>query len=356
MSLVARMFVLLILSCASILAHAQNGVESLFYYVNDESSFESLAANIDRISILAPVAYNVDQDGVVWGSVDPRVLKLCKERGVKVMPLIDNPGFEQAMLSTLLASATARSRAIESMLDECKRYSYYGIQFDFENLGINDKDNFSQFVRETADVLHKNGFKISAAVVHRPDKFPGPTKYFKWLYKNWRAGYDLTALGKTLDFISIMTYSQHTRRTPPGPNAGIPWMIKNIKFFLEEVPAEKLSLGIPTTSQHWNTEQDDEKYVANARSWSRSLKYSEATALAEQFDAKINWLDDQKVAYTFFENGGLFEYIFFEDARSFQHKLDLVKEYKLRGFSVWVIGQEDPNIWKSLESTPIRKK
>ena len=174
--------------------------------------------------------------------------------------------------------------------------------------------------------------------------------------KNWRAGYDLIALGKALDFIYIMTYSQHTRRTPPGPNAGIPWMIKNIKFFLEEVPAEKLSLGIPTTSQHWNTEQDDEKYFANARSWSQSLKYSEATALAEQFEAKINWLDDQKVPYTFFENGGLFEYIFFEDARSFQHKLDLVKEYKLRGFSVWVIGQEDPNIWKSLESTPTRKK
>ena len=69
---------------------------------------------------------------------------------------------------------------------------------------------------------------------------------------------------------------------------------------------------------------------------------------------KINWLDEQKVPFTFFENGGLFEYIFFENAQSFQHKLDLVKQNNLRGFSVWVIGNENPEIWKILEKVATR--
>jgi len=327
-------------------AFTQNNIESVFYYVDQESCFESFKRNIDKISIIAPANYSVDEDGIVWGSVDPRVLKLAEDHNVKVMPLIHNPGFNQEILHALLSNKQARQRTIESLLDECKSYSYDGIQFDFENLNINVKDLFTQIYQETADALHKEGLKLSVAVVHRPAKFPGTTKYFKWLYKNWRAGYDLKALGEIGDFISIMSYSQHTRRTPPGPNAGLPWVINNIEYFLKEVPAEKLSLGIPVTSQHWSTEQDDELYMVNARSWSRSLKYTEALALVERFDAKINWIDEQKVAFTFFENSGLFEYIFFENARSFQHKFDLVKKYNLRGFSVWVIGHEDPAIWE----------
>ncbi len=123
----------------------------------------------------------------------------------------------------------------------------------------------------------------------------------------------------TLLFFSVMTYSQHTRRTTPGPQAGIPWVIRNIEYFLTQVPPEKLSLGIPTPSQYWFTAQDDEKYLANARSWSKGLSYKEAMSLAERFNAKISWLEDQKVPFTFFDNCGLLEYIFFENARSFQH-------------------------------------
>ena len=87
----------------------------------------------------------------------------------------------------------------------------------------------------------------------------------------------------------------------------------------------------------------------NARSWSKGLSYSEAIALVKRFDARITWLEKQKVSFTFFENGGLFEYIFFENGQSFKHKLDLVKEYNLRGFSVWVMGYEDPDVWKALQ-------
>src|SRR5690606_37864171 len=128
-------------------------------------------------------------------------------------------GFDQEMLSRLLANAEARQRAIAWLLEECRRHDLYGIQFDFENISIDDRDAYTRFYQEAADALRGEGYRISMAVVHRPDELPGPSRYHAWLYRNWRAGYDLEAIGRIGDFVTIMTYSQHTRRTPPGPNA-----------------------------------------------------------------------------------------------------------------------------------------
>ncbi|MGH7575808.1 MAG: glycosyl hydrolase family 18 protein [Longimicrobiales bacterium] len=323
-------------------------VERLFYYTDNEDAYESLVANIDRISVIAPGGYSVDTDGIVWGEVDPRVLELARERGVPVMPLIVNPGFDQEMLSALLANPEARARAVHWMLEECRRHGYWGFQFDFENVSIDDRDRLTEFFRETAAALHPEGYKLSIAVVHRPTDFPGPTRYHKWLFRNWRAGYDLEALGQIGDFISIMSYSQHTRRTPPGPQAAVSWQEDVVEYFLEYVPAEKLSLGIPTGSQHWYTSQEDRITPELARSYSENISWKRAMGLVERNSAELEWSDEHQVSYAFYPRGGTFEWIFLEDARSFRAKLELVRERGLRGFSVWVLGPEDPAIWEAL--------
>ncbi|MBI3005446.1 MAG: glycosyl hydrolase [Ignavibacteriales bacterium] len=336
----------LILSSSRV--QAQQKFEHLFYYVDSEMSFKSFTENIEKISIVAPQAYSVDEDGIVWGSIDPRVLDLAAKQRVGVMPLIVNPGFDQTMLHKLLVNEQARQRAIASMVELCERNKFLGIQFDLENLHINDKDAFTQFYRETADALHKKRFLLSAAVVHRPDELAGPTWYFKWLFENWRAGYDLRELAKIGDFLSVMTYSQHTRRTTPGPNAGIPWVTQVIEYFLKFMPPEKLSLGIPLGSQHWYTLLDTARFYVNARSWSSSVDFRSAMMLIDRFKANIQWNDEQKVPYAIFDNGGLFEYIYMEDSRSFKAKYELISKYKLRGFSAWATGNEHPEIWKAM--------
>jgi spore germination protein len=322
--------------------------EHLFYYVNNEECFRDLREHANSISIVAPQAFSVDDEGVVWGSVDGRVIELAKEQSISVMPLIVNPGFDQALLHRFLVNEGSRKRAIASLVDQCVQNRFAGIQFDFENLNLNDRDAFTRFYQETAEALHARGLKLSVAVVHRPEEYAGPTPYHKWLFENWRAGYDLAELAKAGDFISVMTYSQHTRRTTPGPNAGIPWDKQVIEYFLKFMPPEKLSLGIPLDSQHWYTELDTSGFAAKAHSWSRGLDYASAMGLVSRFDAKVEWNELQKVPYAVFENGGLFEHLYIEDARSFQAKYDLVTTYHLRGFSAWVLGHEDPGIWKKL--------
>lgn len=324
-------------------------LERLFYYVDREAAFDSFREHIDDIDVLAPAAYSVDGEGVVWGEVDPRVIALAAEHGVAVMPLIHNPGFDQEMLHGLLTSDVARQRTIDALVELCRRHGYDGIQFDFENLHMNDREAFTAFFGEAARALHDAGYRISVAVVHRPDELAGPTRYHRWIYENWRAGYDLAALADAGDFISVMSYSQHTRRTPPGPQAGLPWVRGVARYFLRSVPAGKLSLGIPLGSQHWYTSQEDAIDPERARSYSESVSHRRATDLVERYGGDWVWSEEQQVPFAFFDRGGTWEWIFMEDARSFAAKVGLVEELGLRGFSAWVLGPEDPAIWSVLE-------
>ena len=336
---------LLLMLLASASALQAQSVERLWYYTDRDDSYESLQRNIKKIDVLAPSSYFVDNQGIVWGDVDPRVRELAARNNVRLMPLLVNAGFDGPALHQFLSNPAARARAVASIVDVARRNNYWGIQIDIENVNVDDKDNLTLFYREAAQALHGIGKKISIAVVHRPDEQPGPSRYHKWLFANWRAGYDLKALADAGDFISVMTYSQHTRRTPPGPNAALPWTEEVVKYFLEHVPANKLSLGLPTGGMHWYTSQEDRITPEMARSYSATLSYKSAMNLLDRHNAKLVWDDVQKAAYAYFPNGGTWEWVFVEDVRGWQAKQELIARYKLRGFSVWVLGAEDPRVW-----------
>jgi spore germination protein YaaH len=333
--------VLYLLVCGS--AAAQK-IESLFYVVDNEKCFESFKVNIESIDIVGPQAYKFDAQGILWGSVDQRILDLATRHRVKVMPLLVNAGFDQPAFHALLVDSTARARAIAGMLRVCRENKYYGLQFDFENIHVSDRDAYTGFYRQAAAALHAAGFAISIAAVPRASEGTGPTEYHKWIYEYWRGAYDYKALGEIGDFISLMTYDQHTHRTTPGPVAGIRWMEAVIRFVLQVVPPSKISLGIPFYSYRWQPSyQNNMPHV-----WGRSLDYEEARGLADRFGGQWQWDERDKVAFTFYPNEYINEFVFLEDARSFAAKLELVNKFGFRGISVWRLGHEDPGVWKHL--------
>jgi spore germination protein len=346
-SLVRRLNLLYLFLLAPGFLSAQR-VETLFYTIDNEQCIESFRSHLGSIDIVGPQSYKIDEHGILWGSVDRRILELASRNGIKVMPLIVNAGFDQPSFHSLLHDSASKRRAIESILRICSENKFYGIQFDFENIHVSDKDAFTDFYRETASVLHSNGFAISIAVVPRTSDNVGPTEYHKWIYEYWRGAYDYKALAQIGDFLSLMTYDQHTQRTTPGPVAGIPWMDAVIQFVLKGVPPSKISLGIPFYSYRWQPSYQNNM----AHVWGRSLDYLEARGLAERYSAKWQWDEREMVYFAVYPNDGLNEYLYLEDARSFAAKLALVKKYQFRGISVWRLGHEDPEVWKKL--TPVR--
>jgi spore germination protein YaaH len=78
------------------------------------------------------------------------------------------------------------------------------------------------------------------------------------------------------------------------------------------------------------------------------------SGIAERHGAVMQWDSVAGVPYAYFSNGGVYEWLFLENARSFREKLNLTKSYRLRGFSVWVLGPEDSAIWDILKAEPGR--
>lgn len=322
--------------------HAQK-LEALWYSVDRDESTQSFLAHAGEISIVSPQVFTVDTLGVISGSVDPRVIARAHEKGVKVVPLVMNPGFDQPTIHRILTSPDVRRRTIENLVALCTRNHFDGLQFDIENVNVVDRDALTTFMRESANALHRVRCAVSAAVVPRTSDDPGPTSYHRWIYENWRGAYDYKALADDLDFISYMTYAQHTGGTPPGPVAGYTWMEDALRFVLSlGVPPEKISLGVPSYSDWWYPSYDPQ---SGARMRGNDISYATATGLLNRYGAKPVWDDRDKTAFAFWSNAGVNEFLWMEDARAFAAKVGLARKYKLRGYSVWVLGTEDPKVW-----------
>ena len=347
-------FVIIILLVFKLQAQVRS--ENLFYMTDTPQSFESFQKNASQISIVCPQNFKISKEGVLSGTIDHRVLEIAKANNIKVMPLIvnlANDGFNSELLHAIVSNPIARKRAVGMMLIYAQQYELDGWQFDLEGLNIEDRESFTIFFKETANALHAEKLQISAALVHAVENVGGTTAYLNFLYEDWRAGYSFKELAEAGDFISIMSYDQHTRRTTPGPVAGIDWVERIVKYLLAEgVPPEKLSLGIPDYSKHWFTDYTKEK---GAFSNAQGLGYTALQYLLKKNDAKVLWNDKAACNYAVWNNDGVFEYVFIEDAQSLKPKLDLLKKYKLRGISVWVLGNEDPAFWNALSKETKRK-
>jgi spore germination protein YaaH len=322
--------------------------EGLWYTRNNDEGVRSFVEHADRISVVSPQVFAMDSLGRITGGIDARIVAAARAHGVKLVPLVMNPGFSLGVLHRILTDADARATAVHSLAALCRDQRLDGIQLDFENLHVSDRDAFTAFAREAVDSVHRAGCTLSAAVVPRTDDVRGPLPYHQWMYDYWRGAYDYKALSDTLDFISYMTYAQHGGSSTPGPVAGFPWMEASLRYLLAlGVPPSKVSLGVPAYSDYWYPGWDAKN---GARPQASDISYPALMSIIEQAGARPEWDKVQRSWRAMWERNGVFEHAWLEDARAFREKVALVKRHHLRGYSVWLLGLEDPRVWSVVES------
>jgi spore germination protein YaaH len=259
--------------------------------------------------------------------------------------------FNKKSFHLLAANAGAQKQMNDALIRECKLHGYAGFQFDLENVDYLDRDALSALVKTTADALHAAGLQLSIATVPNAPGYPGSTAFGKWIYTDWRGAYDLAALAKSVDLICLMTYDQNTRWTTPGPVAGWDWTVDNMKYALQVVPKEKLSLGIPLYGYHWYTGAPTTDKATGEEKPNLSGDYisaPDAEQLAATWHGKIEWDSDDRTSYFFFYRDQMHEWVYFTDPRTFRERYQLVEQRGLEGFCSWVLGEEDPEIWAML--------
>ena len=311
-------------------------ITTLLYYLEEPPSLASTLAHLDQISIIAPQVFVMDKEGFVFGEVNRELLDVARSKGVAVMPLVINAGFQQEVIHAVLEDPQKMRRVITYLLYYAKRDGYWGIQFDFENIHVSYRHLYNLFVEEAARRFRHRGITFSVAVVAKHSD--QPEGYVESFWKHWAGVFDYATLGRTVDFLSIMAYDQHSPGTGPGPVAGLPWVKRVIEYTLTQVPSRKISLGIPLYFRSWNSAGLRGGYGG----------FPEVIVLLQGSGVEARWNETEQVPWFRYRADGITHEVWYEDVRSFQAKLALVDKYGLQGFSAWVIGQEDPRIWEVL--------
>ncbi len=337
-----RLFCFLLLTALPLSARPK----SLFYLTSDPAGIQSFLQHAAKIDILVPTWYRVDAAGNASGAPNPQVMDAARKVHVPVMPIIVNPGFNQNDFHTLVTTPAARKKMIAYLVAECAKQGYIGIQFDFENIIETDRDALSVMVREAAGALHRAQFQLSIATVPNAPGHAGEGGFSKWIFTNWRAAYDLKAIGAAVDLLCLMTYDEHTRYTPPGPVAGFLWTRDNLDYALQFVPRDKLSIGIPVYGYHWSAGDPGAEGKPSVRS--ATVGGSDVRQLIAQFHPEIQWDATDRSSWFYFYRDATREWVFYTDARTFKERYDLAASADLQGFCSWVLGKEDPAIWDLL--------
>jgi spore germination protein YaaH len=326
------------LVAAAASAAPKPAITTLMYLVNRPDSIASFRAHAEKISIVAPQTFYMDAQGFVQGEVPAEVLRIATEKHVAVTPLVVNRGFNQPLMHTVLDTPVSRARAIRYLLYYALRDGYSGFQFDYENIHYTYRDKFTLFFREAAREFHHHKLQLSAAVVGRQNdtrnsRSPGG-------YDNWSGVYDYGEMGKHADFISLMAYAEHGATADPGPVAGLPWVRRISEYSATTMPAAKISLGVPFYAMRWDAADPPAKWRG------RSARFSDAAAVT---GAQAVWDETENAPHLSFDSNGRRTELWFENARSLQAKMKLAREMGFQGISAWVLGQEDPAFWESLD-------
>ena len=312
---------------------AECNFEKIFYLSqeNEADAIDSINKNWQKIDIIAPQAYAVTSKLILNGGLSSKLKKAIKDHSLKVMPLVVNANFNRKIINDLLRSKTKQDAIIEGLVYLAKKNNYIGWQYDFENIDYKDKDLFTSFVERTSKVFKENDLILSVAVVARSVDYEDTEAF-----KSWSGVYDYKKIADDVDFVSLMAYDDPQSK---GPVASLDFVNKSLEYVKDKILAEKLSMGVPLYYWKWDT--DTNKRIGSGL-------YKSVLAIASNVIHLLEFDKSLGVSCLSYSYNNKNYKVWFESKSSFEKKLDIIKENNLRGFSAWLIGGEDPGIWKVL--------
>lgn len=231
-----------------------------------------------------------------------------------------------------LNSDTARKNCIDLIEQFIGQYRLDGINLDFENMYVSDKDQYTLFVKEMSEMCKRVGVVLSVDV----------TKYDP-TGGTWSMCFDRAAIAQYADYVALMAYDENgTWSKKAGSVASLPWVERSIQTTLEEVPAEKLLLGIPFYARLWVEENGTvvKTYAYGMRTIAQKIAEAGAQIVYDEATGQnyAEWRDGNSVYK-----------VWIEDKTSIQARLDLVEKYNLAGVASWSKTFETADIWDYIE-------
>ena len=311
------------------------GKINLIWEMTYSKSNIKLGEETPGIDVISPTWFEiVDKAGTIKNRATPEYVEYAHKNGWQVWALFSNSFSDIEGTSIILNNSDTRQEIIRSILAYAALYKLDGINLDFENMYKTDKDAYTQFVREFYPLAKEQGLFVSVDV-SVPDGSD-----------TWSKCYDRKALAESVDYICLMTYDQHWSTSPKaGSTAELIWVEENLQKTLNEVPANKLLLGIPLYTRLWTVDSGE----PGSKPSSVALNVDTAWERAGENEAVVVWNDISGQYQATFEKEGKSYHMWIEDQNSVNMKTSLIHKYNLAGACVWAANFADKNVFNIFE-------
>lgn len=296
----------------------------------DPSTIDSMPG----VNVVSPTWFSLaDENGNLDNRADLRYVQWAHSEGYQVWALFSN-SFDPVRTSEVLRNSDLRDKVISQLLIYSKIYSLDGINIDFENVYQEDAPYLTQFVRELAPLLHQANLTVSIDVTVKSQS------------PNWSLCYERSRLAEAVDYVMLMAYDQFPANSKvAGPTSAIPWTEWTIKTTLQEVPEDKLVLGIPFYTRLWTETKEGQLIDISQKAYT--------------MNGAENWVVSEGVTPIFDQEHGL-NYVektvgkdtykmWIEDSDSLRKRIELAVQYDLAGIAAWRRGYEKPEVWNVIE-------
>lgn len=237
----------------------------------------------------------------------------------------------------LLTDPATQRKHIDALLKVVQDQGFDGIDIDYEGLGAENRDLFSEFTRNLTSQFHAAGKRVSITVEARIAN---------------RQPMDWHALSQIADELRIMAYNYHSRQTnTPGPISPLGWLKEILDYTSQNVDSSKLVIGLGNYGYDWQKpDQDGQPWQGTG------ISFDQAMAIAQQKNIPIvraNGIDDRGYdmgsipTFTYQDPNGHQHAVWFEDNASLQAKLTLISQYRTKAVIFWSVGLGDQKFWQS---------
>lgn len=283
-----------------------------------------LNATLPYLTYFTIFSYGVTPDGGIVSIEDMELIGTTRVGGVAPIMLlttIDQQGkFSSQNAAIILSDPQKQDILINNIIVEINSKGYMGLDVDFEYIPPEQRENYAEFLRKLKAQLSELGLPLFVALAPKTSADqPG------LLYE----AHDYRLLGSIADYSLIMTYEWGYTYGPPMAVAPLDKVAEVMRFAVTQIPPEKLFMGIPNYGYNWTL-----PYQRGTAA--DSISNTEAVSIARRYGAQIQFDPVSASPYfNYFDQSGKEHVVWFEDARSIQAKLMLVRDLKLTGIAFW---------------------
>lgn len=303
---------------------------------------EVLDQTLPYLSELSVFSYGFTKEGeLIPPELDESwMIKAAKDQNtlpiLTLTPLDSSGSFNNVLVSVVVHDFKVQQRLILEVAQTVLAKGYGGVDLDFEYVLAEDRIAYAQFTARMTAVMNQFGYQVSVALAPKTSRDqPG------LLYE----GKDYLLLGQAANHVLLMTYEWGYTYSSPMAVAPVNMVQRVVEYALTEIPADKISLGIPNYGYDWPL-----PYVKDVTK-AQSIGNVEAVQIAVDHGSEIFFDPVAQTPYFRYWQYGILHEVWFEDVRSLRAKFQLIQKYGLRGPGYWQVMRLFRANWLLLEDT-----